>query len=122
MITDKDCFAAIFTLAGIEVTRWHEVANKYWPPAYTDMREAHPWQLAMTKHGPITIGWRKNVISINWEDTSAKVMVTEDDVTKKETLVHAWSYADAVKYMTVLGREFRRIELLFTGPATKDEP
>ncbi len=115
MATDKDYFAAIFLLAGIEVTKWHEMANKYWPPAYADMREAHPWQLAMTAHGPITIGWRKRVISINWEDTPARVIVTPDNVTKSETLVHAYSYLDAVKYMEVLASQFRTFTTLAKG-------
>ena len=107
--TDKECFEAIFCLAGITTTKWHELTNRYWPDAYTDVRAAHPWQLAVTPQGPIVIGWRKRVISINWEDTPARIVVTEDSVTKSETMVHAYSYADAVKYMQTLGYELNKL-------------
>lgn len=106
---DKDCFAAIFLLAGITVTKWYELPNHYWPEAYADLRAAHPWQLAMTPHGPIEIGWRKRVISIDWEGTPARLLVTDDKVTKEETLVHAYSYADALAYMQKLSAELRRL-------------
>ena len=107
---DKEYFAAIFLLAGITVTKWYELANNYWPDAYVDLRAAHPWQLAMTRYGPIRIGWRKRVISIDWPDTQARLLVTDHDVTKDETLVHAYNYADAVAYMRKLADELRRLE------------
>lgn len=93
---------ALFLLAGFNVTRLHRLENKYWPDAYVEQRQKSPWWLAITEFGPIEIGWRKRVISISWEDTPARVEVTQDDVTKTDTLVHAWSYVKALEYLTTL--------------------
>jgi len=93
---------ALFLLAGFNVTRLHRLENKYWPDAYVELRQKSPWWLAITEFGPIQIGWRKRVISINWEDTPARLEVTEDEVTKDKTGVHAWSYSKALEYLTTL--------------------
>jgi hypothetical protein len=99
--------AGVFALAGIPVTKFHELQNKYWNtyPAPTG-----PWWLAMTPYGPIEIGWRKRVISIDWTDTKARVIVTEDQVTKDETCVHAYTYAKCVEYLTKLKYEFNKLD------------
>ena len=55
--------------------------------------------------GLIEIGWRKRVISINWEDTGIKCDIP-DDVTKTEFSAHAWSYHDAIKYLDLLRKEY----------------
>lgn len=93
---------ALFLLAGFSTTRFHRLENKYWPDAYVAERSNSPWWLVMTEFGPVEIGWRKRVISISWEDTPARVIVTEDNVTKEETFVHAWSYVKALEYLTAL--------------------
>lgn len=95
---------ALFVLAGIPVTKLHKLENKYWPehPDYDDVRRRSPWWLVQTPAGPIEIGWRKRVISINWEDTPARQVITTDDVTKGDTYVHAWSYVKALEYLTAL--------------------
>jgi len=95
---------ALFVLAGIPVTKLHKLENKYWPdhPDYADVRRRSPWWLATTPFGPIEIGWRKRVISISWEDTPARQVVTDDDVTKDDTGVHAYSYVKALEYLTAL--------------------
>lgn len=98
----EDQAKALFLLAGFKATRFHRLENKYWPDAYVEERRDSPWWLAITEFGPIEIGWRKRVISINWEDTAARVIVTEDNVTKEMTLVHAWSYVKALEYLTAL--------------------
>lgn len=108
MATDIEKFKALFMLAGIEVASCHELANKYWPDAYTQLREENPWALMVTSFGPVVIGWRKRVISINWADTKVRAVVTEDSVTKDETLVHAWTYAKALEYLTTLARESKK--------------
>lgn len=95
---------ALFLLAGIEVSKMHRLENQYWPESYVLERKNSPWWLAMTLAGPVTIGWRKRVISIDWEDTPVRVIVTSDDVTKDLTYVHAYSYAKAVEYLTALAR------------------
>lgn len=93
---------SMLTLAGLKPTRMWELANRYWPlsPNYDDVRR--PWWLAMTSVGLIEIGRRKRVISISWKATNVRVVVTEDDVTKDEAMVHAWSHAKAVEYLTRL--------------------
>jgi len=93
---------ALFLLAGFNAKRFHRLENKYWPDSYIELRRNYPWWLAITEFGPIEIGWRKRVISIDWRDTTARVEVTEDDVTKDTTMVHAYSYVKALQYLTTL--------------------
>lgn len=102
--SDEDMFKALLLLAGIPVSKMHKLANKYWPenPYYADIAARHPWWLVMTPYGAIVMGWRKRVISINWEDTAVRAVLTDDDVTKSDTMVHAWSYGAALEYMTKL--------------------
>ena len=99
---------AIFLLAGIEVKSIHELANKYWPKTegYRSVREKDPWWLAQTNFGLIEIGWTKRVISIDWSSTELRMVVTKDEVTKETDMVHAWSYAKAVEYLTSLRQVF----------------
>lgn len=101
---------ALFELADIKVTKLHRLENKYWPDGshYDDLRRRSPWWLVMTEFGPIEVGWRKRVLSIRWEDTPARVVVTEDQTTKDETMVHAWTYPKAVEYLSKLSDELRR--------------
>ena len=95
----------LFTLAGIPVIKMWERPNQYWPDAYVEERKRSPWWLVKTSRGMVEIGWRKNVISIDWSDTGIEKILTEDDVTKGKTYQHAYSYAKAIEYLTVLGRE-----------------
>jgi hypothetical protein len=96
---------SMLTLAGLKPGRMWELANGYWPlaPHYDDVRR--PWWLARTSIGLIEIGRRKRVISISWNATDVRAVVTEDDVTKEDTMVHAWSVAKAVEYLTRLREE-----------------
>lgn len=107
---DKQHMLALFVLAGIMVKHAEELPNGYWPkvPDYYEIRQSSPWWLAMTEFGPIKIGWRKRVISIEWTATEVRKVITEDDVTKSEDYVHAWTYAKAVEYLTNFAREARR--------------
>ena len=102
--------AAIFLLSGLEAKAFHELANQYWPdhPDYADIRRKQPWWLVQTPFGLIRIGWRKRVIAISWTDTTLRFVVTKDDVTKDETMVHAWTYAKAVEYITELRHALNR--------------
>lgn len=61
-----------------------------------------PWWFVKTPYGWIEIGWRKRVILIDWTDCGGPHEVTADDVTKHGTLVHAWSTAKALEYLTRL--------------------
>lgn len=93
---------SILTLAELKPERMWELANGYWPdtPCYDDVRR--PWWLAQTSIGLIRLGWRKRVLEIAWEATEVRGIVTDDDTTKGETMVHAWGVAKAVAYVTRL--------------------
>lgn len=101
---------ALFLLAGIEVLGDWELANKYWPrvEAYAALCMNSPWWLVRTKAGLVKIGRRKRVISIEWADTSIRKVITEDEVTKDEAGVHAWSYLKALEYLELLAIEINR--------------
>lgn len=106
-MTDLEEFKAMFTLAGIPVLNTHELPNGYWPNNiyYAEIRGRHPWYLFITAYGPIKIGYRKRVLEISWEDIKLRKIVTDDAVTKELDYVHAWTSADAVKYLTTLRKE-----------------
>lgn len=65
-----------------------------------------PWFLVTTSVGPIKIGWRKRVISIDWSQTivpkTAEELFKEEDTTKDGKLIHAWTYAKAKEYLKVI--------------------
>jgi hypothetical protein len=106
---DRAKLDALLLLSGIKPVSVHEVANKYWPddPHYAQIRRDSPWWLVLTEAGPVVIGWRKRVISIDWTDTKVRTIVTTDEVTKGEDHVHAYSYANAVKYLNRLAEVMR---------------
>lgn len=106
----EDHMLALFLLSGIRVDGWSEMPNQYWPevPEYAHLRKHSPWWRVNTGAGPITIGWRKRVIAIDWSDTLIRAIVTKDDTTKDQKSVHAWSYGDAVEYLTELKHAARR--------------
>lgn len=97
---------ALFLLAGIDIVRIHELLNQYWR---SNDSPRGPWWLAETRHGTIRIGWRKRVISIDWEGTKLREIITEDEVTKEPHLVHAWSYLKALEYLSLLAEKLDRL-------------
>lgn len=92
---------ALLLLAGITPIGITKITNAYWPMHrdYDEYREANPWWAITVEGGDITIGWRKRVISIDWKMTNRRGVVTKDDVTKDDTMVHAWSMGKAVEYL-----------------------
>jgi hypothetical protein len=93
---------ALVTLAKIPDTGISRTSNLYWPdhPNYDEMREKFPWWVIHVEGGgAITIGWRKRVIFIDWSMTNRRGLITEDDVTKDNTMVHAWSLEKALEYL-----------------------
>jgi len=62
-----------------------------------------PWFIVTTKVGRIRIGWRKRVICIEWEDTigtkTSEELFAEEDTTKGERMIHAWSIENAKRYI-----------------------
>ena len=113
---NEESMKALFLLAGLDVESFYKLENEYWPynEAYADIRRKSPWWLVKTKFGLIKIGWRKRVISIDWSDTPYRSgvskladgrdidVLTNDDVTKDESMVHAYGNAKAVEYLSSL--------------------
>lgn len=101
---EKKVVEALLTLSGIEYQSIWEIANQYVPvnEHYAVYRQNNPWWLIFTDRGPIIIGRRKRVFSISWQDTDIRFVVTTDDVTKDQTMVHAWSLPKALEYLIAL--------------------
>ena len=88
----RDKLLAVFTLAGIKVIKVWDIKNGYGG-------EEADWLLVNTELGMITLGWRRRVIAIDWEETGIRCTVP-DEVTKGPFNVHAWSYVKAVEYLS----------------------
>jgi hypothetical protein len=99
-------FENIFNLAGIKVLNHWELANEYWPKGYLETVASNPWWLVQTELGLVKIGWRKRVINIDWSATPLRTTITEDDVTKSATMVHAWNEEKAVEYLKTFSTFF----------------
>lgn len=88
-----------FASARIEVIRVWETANRYWRNNET----RGLWWLVQVPAGLLEIGWRKNVININWDACpGVRKVITEDEVTKEDCMVHAWSVPKAIEYLCAL--------------------
>jgi hypothetical protein len=111
----KEHVLALFQMAGFETKSIHELPNGYWPqhPDYDSVRT--PWWLVHTQYGLIKIGWRKRVISIDWETTDfrdeERLVAEGDDTTSLDDLVHAWTYTNALKYLTTLQQLMKKKSL-----------
>ena len=99
----KATVEAIFALAQIEILKIKALIDGYgYSPEDSRFIEVPPrgaWWFIKTEKGWIEIGFRRHVYSINWEDTGIKKIVTQDNVTKELTYVHAYSEADAITYL-----------------------
>ena len=127
---NEESMKALFLLAGLDVESFYKLENPYWPDHenYADIRRKSPWWLVKTKFGLIKIGWRKRVININWSDTPYRSGVskfadgrdieelTKDDVTKSESMVHAWSNAKAVQYLSCLRLRLEQVAYSAENP------
>lgn len=95
----KEEVQGYFATARIEVIHMWEITNQYWRNNQT----RGPWWLVQVPAGLLEIGWRKNVISIDWSGCQkVRCVVTEDDVTKEDYLVHAWSVPKVIEYLCAL--------------------
>lgn len=106
---------ALMLLAGFEVSDYQPIRNAYWPdhPDYDQVRADNPWWTVQTHHGPLTIGRRKRVWEISWPGIAQidPDTITQDDVTKGRFLIHAWTLADVLKYLTNLRTELTVLRL-----------
>lgn len=104
----------LFKMAGIPILKKVAIIDGYGYPADDERFYEKParccWWMVKTVVGYITIGWRKRVVSISWEDTPIRMIVTEDDVTKGMDHVHAYPHTeygnayDVLRYLTTLGK------------------
>lgn len=63
------------------------------------------WKVTFKNVGPITIGWRKRVINIDWSETGHSLdpdKINEREVTKSSTMIHAYGYAEALSNLTAI--------------------
>lgn len=101
--TEAHC-RALFLLAGIGIEGIWKLQNQYWPSAsdFDEYRRVSPWWLVKTPFGMVRVGWRKRVMEIDWSATGYVLpdVISGDSVTKTDTLIHAWSWAKAVEYLT----------------------
>ena len=65
-----------------------------------------PWFIVTTTAGRFVIGWRKRVISIDWSETigteTAEAIFANEEVTKGDKSIHAWSVEDAKRYVNTI--------------------
>ncbi len=97
---------ALFTVAGFDVLviKYLVDGYSYGPedPRFFGLYPRTVWYFVKTEIGWIEFGLRKRVLSIDWSDTAIRKIITEDNVTKDDYLVHAWSEEDAIKYLKAL--------------------
>lgn len=65
-----------------------------------------PWFKVTTEAGVFVIGWRKRVIHLEWTGVPnsklAEELFPNEDVTKGERYIHAWSYDQAEGYIATI--------------------
>jgi len=97
---------AIFTPASIDVLDIEPLIDGYgFPLEDSRFFLSAPrlcWWFVKTNRGWIKLGWRNRVIHIEWKDTDIRKIVTEDNVTKNTTCVHAWIIEKAIEYLRSL--------------------
>jgi hypothetical protein len=85
--------------------------NQSWPDdaRYDEVRDANPWwTVRLTRYGweqttvVIRIKRRKRVWELEWTDTPYRGILTEDDLTKDETYVHAYTWGKLITYLSQL--------------------
>jgi len=100
----RDSFAGMFRDAGLDPIFMEELPNGYCPddPFYL----TSPWFKVTSRIGHIVIGDRKRVTSIDWSGTTVERLAAElfpdEDVTKENRLIHAWTDEKVVEYLKAL--------------------
>lgn len=100
-------FAKVFEKAGYpKPFNYTEIPNEYCGPTGCEICASHPWLLVGTPFGPLKVGWRKRVISIDWTATAIKTKAEKlfhlEDTTKWDHGIHAWGYGDMQQYLAKL--------------------
>ena len=93
----------LFTDAGFEVVYVKEIDNQYSNDA---CYYAYPWVVVTTRGGPITLGWRKRVLKLDWAESDitadGRELFKDESTTKDERYVHCWGKDKAVEYLKKL--------------------
>lgn len=109
----KEQVAGLFSLAGIKTLRFEALIDGYGyspdDPSFYEVPPRLAWWFVKTPCGWIKIGWRKRVINIDWSDTPIRKIITEEETTKDESHVHAWSEEKALTYLKALAIEMNSI-------------
>lgn len=102
----KERIKALFLAAGFHPVYMEEIENPYWPKSYVEEIYKSPWFQVTTPAGHFQIGWRKNVISIDWSRTTliadGDVLFAKEQVTTSLSSVHAGGYEKAMEYLSTL--------------------
>lgn len=93
----------LFTDAGFGVVHVKIIDNQYSDNA---CYYANPWIIVTTTLGPITLGWRKRVINLDWSESDisadGRELFKQESTTSSERYVHCWGEDKAVEYLRKL--------------------
>lgn len=83
---------------------WIPVENGY--HGNTAYGRMFPWYRITTNRGIFTVGWRKNVINLDWSETNIKSssdeLFADEYGTKGYSYIHAYSYQKLKEYVSTL--------------------
>lgn len=108
--SDREYFFDIMQKAGFRNFYLQDIPNGY--HVNGKLEDGLPWFRAITPFGSIQVGWRKRVISLEFEyryqidevDAWPRIdqLFPDEEVTKDETRIHAWDRDKAIEYLTVV--------------------
>lgn len=96
----QEKFRRIFVGAGFQMIKIHPIKNEYCDDDY-----CAPWFEITTEFGVIKIGWRNQVINIDWSRITSPVatrilsLFEKEEVTKDANHIHAWGWKRARLYI-----------------------
>jgi hypothetical protein len=105
--SEEQRFREVFTKAGFDVQGMEAIPNQY-----CGCDSCAPWFVVCTEYGPVTIGWRKRVINIDWNELNIpdthppgfSYLFEDEDVTKGAGGIHAWGWDKATEYLSRIHR------------------
>jgi len=102
---EQKYFYNIFKDAGFNNVGMAEVKNKY-----CSCELCRPWYDVVVPGGVIKIGWRKNVINIDWSGlriNNKPASFGSENVTQGLNYIHAWGKEKATEYLKLLRENIR---------------
>ncbi len=97
---EEQYFREMFRNAGLVIQGTHAIQNRY-----CNCPHCAPWFLIDTNLGQFTVGWRKRVIHIGWDNqVMSKVddplgLFSDENVTKGDSYIHAWGMEKGIDYL-----------------------